>query len=108
MTTLTLQQAAALLKMHPVTLREKASAGEIPGAKVGRRWVFVEIDLLEHIRSQYRPRALQGEPEEISLCHSTNAKTRRIGGSNSLSKDDEYSKVLALPSARRRRNTTTS
>lgn len=32
MNTLNLQQAAALLKIHPVTLQEKARAGEIPGA----------------------------------------------------------------------------
>ena len=66
MSTLTLQEAARLLKIHPVTLQEKARAGEIPGAKIGRSWVFVEIDLLEHIRSQYRRRALQGEQTEVS------------------------------------------
>ena len=36
MSTLNLQQAAALLKIHPVTLQDKARAGEIPGAKIGR------------------------------------------------------------------------
>jgi excisionase family DNA binding protein len=41
MGTLNLKQAAALLKIHPVTLQEKAKAGEIPGAKVGRAWVFI-------------------------------------------------------------------
>ena len=53
MSTFTLQQAAAFLKIHPVTLQEKARAGEIPGAKIGKCWVFLEIDLVEHIRSQY-------------------------------------------------------
>jgi hypothetical protein len=29
-------------------LQEKAKAGEIPGAKIGKCWVFVEFDLIEH------------------------------------------------------------
>jgi hypothetical protein len=55
----------------------------MPGAKIGKRWVFVEIDLIEHIRSQYPRRALQGEHERSITCHSSNAKTPQIGGSNS-------------------------
>ncbi len=51
--TLDLKQAADLLNVHWQTLREMAKAGEIPGAKIGRSWVFVESDLLEFIRSKY-------------------------------------------------------
>ena len=51
--TLTLQDAAWLLKIHPVTLQDKARNGDIPGAKIGKCWVFVEIDLVDYIRSQY-------------------------------------------------------
>ena len=50
-----------LLKMHPATLQQKARAGLIPGAKLGKCWIFVEVDLIEYVRSQYRPRALQGD-----------------------------------------------
>jgi excisionase family DNA binding protein len=106
MDTLTLQEAAALLKIHPVTLQDKARAGEIPGAKVGRAWVFIKADLLEHIRLRYARRALQGDKEIV--CHSSNVRTHRIGGSNSPTTDDEYSKVLALPTKQRRGSTTTS
>jgi len=73
MATLTLREAAALLKIHPVTLQDKSRAGEIPGAKIGRAWVFVEFDLLECIRAQYRRRVLQGEHAEKTQCHSTSA-----------------------------------
>lgn len=38
--TLDIDEAAAFLKIHPVTLSEKAKAGEIAGAKIGRSWVF--------------------------------------------------------------------
>ena len=36
MNTLDLKAAAAFLHIHPVTLQEKARAGEIPGAKIGK------------------------------------------------------------------------
>jgi excisionase family DNA binding protein len=98
MGTLTLQEAAAFLKIHPVTLLGKAHEGSIPGAKIGRRWVFIELDLLEYIRSQYRRRALQGEHKENSLCHSSNARIHPTGGSRSRpATDDLYSKALGLP-----------
>ena len=53
MNTLDLKEAAAFLKMHPQTLRSKAVSGEIPGAKPGKKWVFIEEDLVEYVRSQY-------------------------------------------------------
>jgi excisionase family DNA binding protein len=108
MRTLNLKEAAAFLKIHPVTLQDKARAGEIPGAKIGRAWVFIEIDLLEHIRSKCPRRALQGDSTEVSECHSSNVRTHRIGGSNSTTREDDYSKVLALPTKPKRGSTTTS
>ena len=53
MHTLDLKQAAEFLKIHPVTLQCKAKAGEIPGAKPGKSWVFIDEDLANYIRSQY-------------------------------------------------------
>jgi excisionase family DNA binding protein len=98
MSTLTLQEAADFLKIHYVTLLTKAKAGDIPGAKIGKRWVFLEIDLIQYIRSQYKRRALQGEHMEESICHSTNARTHPIGGSKSRhSMESQYRKALGLP-----------
>lgn len=97
MDTLNLQEAADFLKIHPVTLLEKANAGIVPGAKIGKRWVFVKIDLIDYIRSQYPRRALQGEHMEEPICHSSNAKTPRIGGSKSRPAVDHlYSEALGL------------
>jgi len=97
MNTLTLQEAAKLLKLHPVTLQEKSRAGKIPGAKIGKRWVFVEVDLIEHIRAQYQRRVSQGEHEELQTCHFTDAKTRPSGGSKYPSAGEQYQKALGLP-----------
>lgn len=97
METMNLQEAATFLKIHPVTLCSKAAQGIIPGARVGKRWVFVKVDLIDHIRSQYPLQALQGVTMEKSSWHSTKEKIHKIGGSKSQQKmDDAYSKALGL------------
>jgi len=37
---MTLDEAAQYLRVHPRTLRMKASEGKIPAAKIGRVWRF--------------------------------------------------------------------
>ena len=44
---LTLDEAAAYLRVHPRTLRLKASKGVIPGAKIGKVWRFHRKQLEE-------------------------------------------------------------
>ncbi len=78
MITLNLHEAAQFLKLHPEEVRKRAKAGVIPGAKLGKRWAFIEDDLAAYIRSLYpSPRqALQvGHREKIS-CHSLNVEKR--------------------------------
>ena len=48
--TFTLIEAAGYLKMDPETLRQKAKAGLIPGAKAAKAWVFIEADLAAWLR----------------------------------------------------------
>ena len=54
MKTYTLKEAADFLKIHPDTLRERTLGGIIPGAKIGKAWVFIEEDLAQYIRKNYR------------------------------------------------------
>src|ERR1700674_3722016 len=82
MKTLSLTEAAAFLRLHPEELRRRARLGLAPGAKVGKCWVFLEVDLAEYLRSFYAsPRqALRVTPRKENIqCHSTNAET--CGGS---------------------------
>ena len=81
---LTLEQAAKLLHLHPVTLQRKARRGEVPAVKPGRCWVFLEIDLVEFLRAQYPSRVMQGAHDEVKLCRSTNVGT--FGGTSSAVK----------------------
>lgn len=59
MSTLDLSEAAALLKMSADALMRKARAGIVPGAKLGRRWVFEKDSLLALILHKAEERALR-------------------------------------------------
>ncbi|MDE3208630.1 MAG: helix-turn-helix domain-containing protein [Pseudomonadota bacterium] len=99
MRTLTLKEAAEFLHVHPVTLLRMTRNGKIPAAKPGKCWVFIDIDLLDWLRAQYPVQASMSDHQERSLtCHSSGAKIRPRGGSNSRPQmDDAYSKALGLP-----------
>lgn len=68
--TLTLAEAAEIAKCHPDTLADLARAGEAPGTKIGRSWVFSERLLVEWIEKR---------------CLSTAERAPRTGGSGSPS-----------------------
>ena len=98
MVSLTLPQAAAFLKIHPEELRQRAKAGLIPGAKVGRAWVFLQDDLAAYLRSLYsRPRqALQVTlRKEVEPCHFAD-ETGSGGSTFALQTENEYADLLGL------------
>jgi len=101
MKTLILNEAANFLHMNPEVLRRKAKQGEIPGRKVGRKWVFVKEHLADFISGRYSapersPQVVEGlTTEEVKLCHYQNEAKR--GGLDSLHlMDDEYNDLLGL------------
>jgi hypothetical protein len=107
--TLGLKDAAAFLKVHPEELRRRAKAGKVPAAKVGRAWVFLDIDLAEYLRSLYgQPRqALRVTFKEEELCHYADAAAP--GGSTSSRREaSEYAALLGLPIEPSRKSSTTS
>lgn len=52
MNTLNLEETAKFLKVHTETISRLAKNGQLPGAKIGRAWVFLEEDLVEYLRDQ--------------------------------------------------------
>src|SRR5579872_5410765 len=106
--TLNLKEAAAFLHMHPEEVRTRARRGLIPGAKAGRRWIFLEIDLAEYVRSLYpvRRQALQVTSQE-AVCHLQSAG--RSGGSTSPPLGvSEYDDLLRPATRAKRKSCTTS
>lgn len=72
MRTLDLIEAATFLGIHPNTLQARAKSGAIPGAKVGRAWRFIDVDLAEHLRAQYPA----NQPQEAPPCRSIRSVKR--------------------------------
>ena len=104
---LTTEQAAESLHLHPVTLQRLTQRGDIPAAKLGRRWIFLEVDLIACLRAQYSLQVMQGEHEEVKLCRSTNAKILPSIGSGYTTAEKSYREALGLPIRHKLRNTTT-
>ncbi len=108
--TFDLIEAANFLRMNPEILRRKAFAGEIPGTKSGKGWVFLNIDLVAYLRSKYpaNKQDLQGaeRKEDETQWHS---KSEAVPGTSTLSRqaDDEYEKVLGLKTKKKRKSCTT-
>lgn len=50
--TVDIHGAAELMKIHPKTVLDKINAGELPAAKVGRAYVLLTKDVLNHIEQQ--------------------------------------------------------
>jgi len=50
--TLDLIEAAALLKICKASMQQKANVGDVPGAKIGRSWVFIKKDLLSWLKNE--------------------------------------------------------
>jgi len=92
--TLDLQAAAAFLLVHWQTLRAKAQAGEVPAAKLGRRWVFLKADLVAYLRSQYSSGRPRSQHIGDSVC-CINDPIRSSGGVISLHQtESEYNALL--------------
>ena len=51
--TLNIDEACQLLHTHKSTLYQKIATGEIPAARIGRSWIFVELDLVDYIHKQF-------------------------------------------------------
>ena len=96
MKTLTLDEASDLVKLHPSTVLAKARTGDIPAAKPGKCWVFIDIDLFEWVREQYTNRR-----QEVSAikngertCNSLKERKVITGISSLPSKEKQYTDLL--------------
>ena len=59
METMGSDECAALLRCTPEQVEELARAGEIPGLKFGRSWLFVRADLLAYLAEKARLEAVE-------------------------------------------------
>lgn len=52
MSTLSVAEAATRLKIHQKTLLHLIATGAIPAARIGRSYVMLEEDIMNHIKNQ--------------------------------------------------------
>jgi hypothetical protein len=108
MNTLTLDEAAGFLKMHPEEVRCRAKRGLIPASKPGRRWVFIDDDLAAFLRGKYptQRQALRVTSEKGSTPW-VSANEAPSGGSTSRHHQaSEYEEVLKRAAKPTRKNST--
>lgn len=49
---LTVEEVAALLHLHPATVRAMAAGRKIPAARVGHRWLFLRADVMAWVQGR--------------------------------------------------------
>ncbi len=54
MKTLDIDECADFLKINRTAASEMAATGDLPGARIGSAWVFLEDDLVEYLRTLIR------------------------------------------------------
>lgn len=69
--TLDIPEAAAMLKVHPKTVADMISSGALPAAKIGRSYVMMTKDVLDHIEQQiiYQTAKRMGAPGRSETSH---------------------------------------
>jgi excisionase family DNA binding protein len=71
--TVNIEEAAEFLGFKDVDrFRRKVKSGEIPGAKIGREWVFFKEDLVKYLRDNYTTASLLDNG--VSICQSAKRK----------------------------------
>jgi hypothetical protein len=54
MKTLDIDECAEFLKINRIAASEMAATGNLPGARIGSAWVFLEDDLVDYLRTLIR------------------------------------------------------
>ncbi|MGC1181333.1 helix-turn-helix domain-containing protein [Legionella sp.] len=97
MKTLNILETAQFLGAHKETVRRLASSGQIPGVKIGKKWIFIERDLVEYIRSKYSSVVTsQGAAVQRSNKLWRFTSGTLLGGLASPIKEKEYKEALGL------------
>ncbi|TGX44716.1 DNA-binding protein [Sphingomonas naasensis] len=106
---LSVEDAAAFLKVHANTVRAWVRSGRIPGAKIGRGWRFIEADLVAVTREGYSaPARMQPSAfHEEAIWHSGTVQ-ESITSSSQHRTERALDVLLERPTGRRPRNITTS
>ncbi|NVH74784.1 helix-turn-helix domain-containing protein [Paraburkholderia sp. JPY432] len=63
--TFDIDECADFLKVERKTALKLAQQGDLPGARIGRAWVFLEDDVVEYLRVQVRHQMVERQNNEV-------------------------------------------
>ncbi|WP_244220028.1 helix-turn-helix domain-containing protein [Paraburkholderia terricola] len=98
-----------MLGAHPETVRLKVRAGELPGRKVGKRWMFSTVALERYLAGEWTPRVVQGDHgKEEETCRSISVVRAQTGNTSCtpLAAVRQYRGALAPATKNKRRSFT--
>lgn len=70
-------ECAELLRCTPEQVEELARAGDIPGLKIGRGWLFVRHDLIDYLAEKAREEAQERRSKRQRPANVKETKPRR-------------------------------
>ena len=97
MKTYDINEAADFLKVDRATALDLAGSGELPGAKVGRAWVFLESDLVDYLRDKVRRQTTERR-EETALRQRKSKEPLTYAAQPSIRRKRELPKLPELGS----------
>ena len=69
--------AAEFLNISPDSMLDLAGSGDVPGAKIGRAWVFADEDLADYLRHEVKKQTADRRGEKMApVIVDTAAMTR--------------------------------
>jgi excisionase family DNA binding protein len=96
MKTLNIDQAAEFLGVHKETARRMVASGQLPGVKIGRSWMFIEQDLVMHMRNKYSSSDASQGVHYRSKEKWRSKEKMVFGGLTSHTLENVYAKALKL------------
>lgn len=77
MITAGLEEAAAMLRISVDAMRDFAAEGVIPGAKIGKEWVFLESGLIKYLEDEIEKQTNQRRGKKPGRVPTAYARTVR-------------------------------
>lgn len=76
-TTVGLADAASLLHISTDAMRDLAASGVVPGAKIGKEWVFLASEIIEYLRGEIKKQTSMRRGEKPGRIPSAISRTVR-------------------------------
>lgn len=77
MKTLKLEDAAAFLMISADTMKDLAADGSVPGAKIGKAWIFTDEDLEQYVRDAVRRQTAERRGTKVRVATEATRLRRR-------------------------------